>query len=429
MSDSSEHDLRRLNRREVLYGGAAMAAALGLAACGGSDDDGGSSSAPSRRGRADQRGRAREQRCGRDHRRRHHQRVRAGAVQLRRGLGARVVSRRDAGRAGHAGRQLPRRPHRRLREGHRRRPEHRHQARPGAPARRLGDAADLRRRVQARDRRPGRGASTPDSPTQYVIRLRRASSSTTARRWRRRRHLLHPARSAPRPAACSAAPPGLVDIRTDQEGGRAHRPAAAPAGRTPPSRRRSPATPPASSRSATRPSRATSVQDGQIGTGAYMLKSFTPGQESRPRREPELLARGAAVLRRGRRSPTSPTTTRAGQRAARRPDRRDDRRAGRAGRRSSRATAPEAVLNSETGGWLPLCMAIDMPPFDDPRVRQAMRLIVDRQEMVDQVLSGYGPSRNDLYARSTPATPATCRSASRTSTRPSPCWRRRARRA
>ena len=47
MSDSSERDLRRLNRREVLYGGAAMAAALGLAACGGSDDDGGSSSATS----------------------------------------------------------------------------------------------------------------------------------------------------------------------------------------------------------------------------------------------------------------------------------------------------------------------------------------------------------------------------------------------
>ena len=48
------------------------------------------------------------------------------------------------------------------------------------------------------------------------------------------------------------------------------------------------------------------------------------------------------------------------------------------------------VLNSKTGGWIPLCMAIDMPPFDDVRVRQAMRLIVDRQGMIDQILSGYG---------------------------------------
>ena len=36
-----------------------------------------------------------------------------------------------------------------------------------------------------------------------------------------------------------------------------------------------------------------------------------------------------------------------------------------------------AILVTQGGGWLPLCMAIDMPPFDDNRVRQAMRLIVD----------------------------------------------------
>jgi len=56
------------------------------------------------------------------------------------------------------------------------------------------------------------------------------------------------------------------------------------------------------------------------------------------------------------------------------------------------------ALVSKTGGWLPLCMAIDIPPFDDVRVRQAMRLIVDRQTMIEQVLSGYGFLGNDLYA-------------------------------
>ena len=43
-------------------------------------------------------------------------------------------------------------------------------------------------------------------------------------------------------------------------------------------------------------------------------------------------------------------------------------------------------------------MRVDATPFDDVRVRQAFRLIVDRQQMVDQVLSGQGRIANDLYA-------------------------------
>ena len=38
-------------------------------------------------------------------------------------------------------------------------------------------------------------------------------------------------------------------------------------------------------------------------------------------------------------------------------------------------------------------MRVDAAPFDDVRVRQALRLIVDRQQMVDQVLGGHGPDR------------------------------------
>ena len=56
------------------------------------------------------------------------------------------------------------------------------------------------------------------------------------------------------------------------------------------------------------------------------------------------------------------------------------------------------MLISQTGGWMPLCMAIDMAPFDDPKVRQAMRLIVDRHAMIEQIASGYGFIANDLYA-------------------------------
>ena len=43
-------------------------------------------------------------------------------------------------------------------------------------------------------------------------------------------------------------------------------------------------------------------------------------------------------------------------------------------------------------------MAIDMAPFTDNRVRQAMRLIADRPAMLEQVLSGYGHVANDLFS-------------------------------
>ena len=48
------------------------------------------------------------------------------------------------------------------------------------------------------------------------------------------------------------------------------------------------------------------------------------------------------------------------------------------------------ILESPGGGWLPLCMAVDMPPFDNVNVRKAMRLLVDRPAMLAQVLSGHG---------------------------------------
>ena len=61
------------------------------------------------------------------------------------------------------------------------------------------------------------------------------------------------------------------------------------------------------------------------------------------------------------------------------------------------------VISSKTGAWQPFTMRVDQAPFDDPRVRQAFRLIVDREQMVQQVLSGQGRIANDLYAPYDPA--------------------------
>lgn len=56
------------------------------------------------------------------------------------------------------------------------------------------------------------------------------------------------------------------------------------------------------------------------------------------------------------------------------------------------------VLESETGAWLPFTMRVDVAPFEDVRVRQALRLVVDREQMINQVLSGRGRVANDLYS-------------------------------
>ncbi len=63
------------------------------------------------------------------------------------------------------------------------------------------------------------------------------------------------------------------------------------------------------------------------------------------------------------------------------------------------------ILDSVTGRWLPLTMRVDQKPFDDKRVRQAFRLVVDRQQMIDQVLSGYGTIGNDIFAPMDPEGP------------------------
>ena len=61
------------------------------------------------------------------------------------------------------------------------------------------------------------------------------------------------------------------------------------------------------------------------------------------------------------------------------------------------------TLESKTGAWVPFTMRVDQKPFSDVRVRQALRLITDRQQMIDQALSGYGFLGNDLYAPFDPA--------------------------
>jgi peptide/nickel transport system substrate-binding protein len=55
------------------------------------------------------------------------------------------------------------------------------------------------------------------------------------------------------------------------------------------------------------------------------------------------------------------------------------------------------LYQAPTGAWTPLCMAVDIAPFNDNRVRQAFRLLANRPQMVKQGLSGYGRVANDIF--------------------------------
>ena len=56
------------------------------------------------------------------------------------------------------------------------------------------------------------------------------------------------------------------------------------------------------------------------------------------------------------------------------------------------------VVISPGGGFIPFVMQVATPPFADVRVRQAFRLIVDREQMIRAVWDGHGTVGNDIFS-------------------------------
>jgi peptide/nickel transport system substrate-binding protein len=56
------------------------------------------------------------------------------------------------------------------------------------------------------------------------------------------------------------------------------------------------------------------------------------------------------------------------------------------------------TVAAQTGAITPFTMRVDFPPFNDVRVRQALRLLVDRQQLIDSALDGYGVVASDVYS-------------------------------
>src|SRR3954447_11396762 len=131
----------------------------------------------------------------------------------------------------------------------------------------------------------------------------------------------------------------------------------------------------------------------QVGTGAYKLKSFTPGQESVHERYDGYWR--DSYFDQVTITDFSDATAQINALKGGQVDAITDLPANQV--EAVKSSGVESLI-SQTGGWVPICMAIDMPPFNDNRVRQAMRLIVDREQILAQIGSGYGQIANDLYA-------------------------------
>jgi peptide/nickel transport system substrate-binding protein len=56
------------------------------------------------------------------------------------------------------------------------------------------------------------------------------------------------------------------------------------------------------------------------------------------------------------------------------------------------------AVASHTGQFKPFTMRVDQAPFNDNNVRQAFRLLVGRQQLIDSALDGFGMVANDIFA-------------------------------
>jgi peptide/nickel transport system substrate-binding protein len=56
------------------------------------------------------------------------------------------------------------------------------------------------------------------------------------------------------------------------------------------------------------------------------------------------------------------------------------------------------AIASHTGAITPFTMRVDQAPFHDVNVRQALRLLVDRQQLINSGLAGYGVVASDVFS-------------------------------
>ena len=138
-----------------------------------------------------------------------------------------------------------------------------------------------------------------------------------------------------------------------------------------------------------------------IGTGPYVLESFTPGRQSVHTRNPNYWRSGQPYFDKVVIIDFGNATARVNALLAGQVDAITDVPAAQVAVVNGHSRT--RVLASPSARWAPICMRVDAAPFTDVRVRQAMRLIADRPQMVAQALAGHGRIGNDLCAPFDPA--------------------------
>jgi peptide/nickel transport system substrate-binding protein len=133
-----------------------------------------------------------------------------------------------------------------------------------------------------------------------------------------------------------------------------------------------------------------------VGTGAFMYESFTPGQQSVFKKFPNYWQHGKPYVDTLTIIDFTDDTARVNALLGGQVQAIDNLPTGQIAQVESNSALK--VLISHTGQWQPFTMRVDQAPFSDVRVRQAMRLIVNRPQMVEQVLSGQGRVANDMYS-------------------------------
>ncbi len=133
-----------------------------------------------------------------------------------------------------------------------------------------------------------------------------------------------------------------------------------------------------------------------VGTGAFVYQSFTPGQRSVFTRNPHYWKSGLPYADTLTIIDFSDNTTLQdalstgviqGAGALDGPQ-----------IASLATTGGVKTVVSHSGEIIPFTMRVDQAPFNDVKVRQAMRLLVDRPQMIDSALDGYGVVANDLFS-------------------------------
>lgn len=132
-----------------------------------------------------------------------------------------------------------------------------------------------------------------------------------------------------------------------------------------------------------------------VGTGPFKFESFTPGVQLIVTKNPDYWVTGLPYLDGIKITEYTDETSQVNAMLANQED---------AIGAISGSSLPEMTSHSnldtiisKTGGWNPICMRMDVAPFNDVRVRQALRLVVDRPEMLEIVFDGHGLVANDLF--------------------------------